>query len=173
MYPKKLRQSIKRAQRLYQKFTWDCQDDSLVVELPLFWPDAGQQALLGQATAIGYYSDKAKAGHPIEYVHQHEEPLPRLMKAKVQGEVFSRLTKKQSIQAPNPAVFTYLARALDWEFQSKDGAILHLDWKDTDPLPLVLWNEQTRMLVVTPEDGGDVVVATSRILTVNERGIIF
>ncbi|NQZ18964.1 MAG: hypothetical protein HRT44_06890 [Bdellovibrionales bacterium] len=167
--------AFKRSQELYREFTWDWQDDKIVLQLPVLWPPVGMQAEIGKATAIGYHSDKAKAGVHTDYIHQHIHPYPTLVKRWFKGEGLARLSVEDSYPEPTPLVTTFLGFCLDWEFQPvgtrKKSDRMHLNWKRLEELPLLCWHAESRSLIVVPLDGGDVLVASSSHLTVTERGI--
>jgi len=130
------------------------------------WPEV--QGFVGQATRIGYWSDKFDKEWR-EYSHVHRRPLPRVVSE------FSAGDKKQKPlwKMPRPPVFTFLAQALDLEFKDHNGDIGFYDWKEKGKrnLPIIGWYEPRRILIIQPLNGDPPILLSSRILTVTERGI--
>ena len=152
-----------RARDIYEAFYDVPADEDFIVKVK--WPEV--QSVLGQATAIGYRSNKWEAsGKYNDYIHQHDKPYPQIIRKESPGDD----PPSKTWAPPKEFIFSFLGYTLDLQFL-RDGEVMSLDFTDRKDLPLLCADNSRRLLLIIPQNGAELIILHSPILRVTPRGI--
>lgn len=172
----------KKAESRYQM--WHDREPNKDIYTAFKWPT--EQVLIGQATAIGYTSDKwDKVGKKKDYIHHFDRPYPRLIiqkpskheisglgPAAAMGFQMKSIPNHKRVKPPKSRAFTPLGYCLDIEYIRPDGMISNLDFKSAPTLPFLAVDAIRNVLIIVQETGnGYAVLLDSPIVEITPRGI--
>lgn len=167
----------KKAEDRYKM--WHTREPDQDIYAAFKWPT--KQIVIGQATAIGYRSDKwYKVGQTKDYIHHFDRPYPRLIIQKpsrfTENDRWMKKIKPVSsnkrVKPPKGNAFVPLGYCLDIEFIGPDGMMRNYDYTQSAEMPMLAVDHARNILMVVQEKGSQyVLLLDSPIVEITPRGI--